>query len=203
MGILPDHRITAEANRGMIVPFNVASVQPASYDLHLDDLFIKIPQFDDRHITQKIGLAPLDVSKESDYKTTEWKADPEKGFVLKGFALASTIEKVKIPRHLVARVEGKSSLARLGMFCHVTAGFIDPGFEGHITLELFCAHPRGLRIFPGMPVCQIGFETMDAPPANAYGDAPMGSKYQNQPKGPTPSRYFRNFQSWTMPDGEG
>jgi dCTP deaminase len=98
-----------------------------------------------------------------------------------------------MPADLVGRVEGKSSLARLGLFVHVTAGFIDPGFEGHITLELFCANGRGITLYPGMPVCQISFENMESPPMRPYGKGATGSKYMGQEQGPTPSRYYANF----------
>jgi dCTP deaminase len=120
----------------------------------------------------------------------------EEGLVLgpKSFILASTVEKVRMPAELVGRVEGKSSLARMGLFVHVTAGFVDPGFEGHITLELFNGNHFGIKLYPGMPICQMSFERLMSAAEKPYGHGAIGSKYNNDNPGPVESMYYRNFE---------
>jgi dCTP deaminase len=109
------------------------------------------------------------------------------------FALGSTLERVGVPNDLVARVEGKSSLGRLGLVIHSTAGFIDAGFDGHVTLELANLANLPITLYPGMKIGQISFIKMTSPAEKPYGSGAKGSKYQGQ-RGPTPSRYFENFQ---------
>jgi len=109
------------------------------------------------------------------------------------FVLGSTLERVAIASDLVARVEGKSSLGRLGLLIHSTAGFIDAGFDGHITLELSNVANLPITIYPGMKIGQVSFMTMTTPADKPYGSGARGSKYQGQ-RGPTPSRYFENFR---------
>ncbi|MFZ9697697.1 MAG: dCTP deaminase, partial [Ilumatobacteraceae bacterium] len=109
------------------------------------------------------------------------------------FALGSTLERGAVPNHLVARVEGKSSLGRLGLVIHSTAGFIDAGFDGHVTLELANLANLPITLYPGMKIGQISFITMTSPAEKPYGSGAHGSKYQGQ-RGPTPSRYFENFK---------
>jgi dCTP deaminase len=109
------------------------------------------------------------------------------------FALGSTLERVAVPNDLVARVEGKSSLGRLGLVIHSTAGFIDAGFDGHVTLELANLANLPITLYPGMKIGQISFIKMTSPAENPYGSGAKGSKYQGQ-RGPTPSRYFENFR---------
>jgi len=109
------------------------------------------------------------------------------------FVLGSTLERVAVPNDLVARVEGKSSLGRLGLLIHSTAGFIDAGFDGHVTLELANVANLPITLYPGMKIGQISFMKMTSPAENPYGSGAKGSKYQGQ-RGPTPSRYFENFQ---------
>ena len=108
------------------------------------------------------------------------------------FVLGSTLERVAVPDDLVARIEGKSSLGRLGLLIHSTAGFIDAGFDGHITLELANVASLPITIYPGMKIGQISFMEMTTPADRPYGKGATGSKYQGQ-RGPTPSRYFENF----------
>ena len=96
------------------------------------------------------------------------------------FLLATTLERVKIPNNVCARIEGKSSLGRLGLCVHVTAGYIDPGFEGNITLELFNCAPLPIVLTPGMKIAQISFHSMDEPAERPYGHPDLGSKYQGQ-----------------------
>ena len=109
------------------------------------------------------------------------------------FVLGSTLERVAIADDLVARVEGKSSLGRLGLLIHSTAGFIDAGFDGHITLELSNVANLPITLYPNMKIGQVSFMTMTTPADNPYGKGAQGSKYQGQ-RGPTPSRYFENFK---------
>src|SRR5204862_4997884 len=109
------------------------------------------------------------------------------------FVLGSTLERVRLPDDLVARLEGKSSLGRLGLLIHSTAGFIDPGFDGHITLELSNVASLPITLYPGMRIGQISFLAMTTPADHPYGSGPLGSKYQGQ-RGPTPSRYHENFR---------
>jgi dCTP deaminase len=109
------------------------------------------------------------------------------------FALGSTLERVAVPSDLVARVEGKSSLGRLGLVIHSTAGFIDAGFDGHVTLELANLANLPITLYPGMKIGQISFIKMTSPAEKPYGSGAAGSKYQGQ-RGPTPSRYFENFK---------
>jgi dCTP deaminase len=108
------------------------------------------------------------------------------------FALGSTLERVAVSDDMVARVEGKSSLGRLGLLIHSTAGFIDAGFDGHITLELSNVANLPITLYPGMKIGQVSFMMMTTPADKPYGKGAKGSKYQGQ-RGPTPSRYFENF----------
>jgi dCTP deaminase len=107
--------------------------------------------------------------------------------------LGSTLERVALPNDLVARIEGKSSLGRLGLVIHATAGFIDAGWDGHITLELSNVATLPITLYTGMKIGQISFFQMTTPADNPYGTSALGSKYRGQ-VGPTPSRYFENFQ---------
>jgi dCTP deaminase len=108
------------------------------------------------------------------------------------FVLGSTLERIAVPDDLVARIEGKSSLGRLGLLIHSTAGFIDAGFDGHVTLELANVASLPITLYPGMKIGQVSFMQMTTPADNPYGKGAAGSKYQGQ-RGPTPSRYFENF----------
>jgi dCTP deaminase len=106
--------------------------------------------------------------------------------------LGSTLERIAVPDDLVARIEGKSSLGRLGLLIHSTAGFIDAGFDGHVTLELANVASLPITLYPGMKIGQVSFMQMTTPAERPYGAGARGSKYQGQ-RGPTPSRYFENF----------
>src|SRR5579872_5823795 len=110
------------------------------------------------------------------------------------FVLGSTLERVTLPDDLVARLEGKSSLGRLGLLIHSTAGFVDAGWDGHLTLELSNVANLPITVYPGMKIGQISFLQMTTPAENPYGSKGLGSKYQGQ-RGPTPSRYFENFRT--------
>lgn len=191
--ILPDHDIfrhRADGSLG-IDPFDPAQIQPASYDMRLGHLFRYYYNDPDRE-------AAFDtIDPKSPERRTVLDEISEEGLVLgpKTFILASTVEKVRIPSELVGRVEGKSSLARMGLFVHVTAGFIDPGFEGHVTLELFNGNHFGIKLYPGMPICQMSFERLTSAAERPYGHGATGSKYANQADGPVESMYHTNFRN--------
>ena len=163
-----------------IDPFTPEQVQPASYDMRLGrNLRLLMPES---------GIHPIDLKAPHDWTAPQVIDDG--GYVLRGFALAVTEERVRMPADYVARVEGKSSLARLGLFTHITAGFIDPGFVGHITLELYCPHPRGIVIYAGMPVCQVSFQVM-----HGVAKVPYSGKYQGSSEPlPVASKFYRNFR---------
>jgi dCTP deaminase len=109
------------------------------------------------------------------------------------FVLGATLERVALGDDIVARFEGKSSLGRLGLQVHSTAGFVDPGFDGHVTLELSNVANLPITLYPGMKIGQVSFLALTEPAEHAYGSKGLGSKYQGQ-VGPTPSQYWRNFQ---------
>lgn len=169
----------------MVQPFKCENVQPASIDLTLDVDF-HIPLVD------KVWTFPIDMNnvKEtySDFPMTVVRAENGITILPGQFFLASTYETVFIPRDIVARVEGKSSLARIGLLVHSTAGYIDPGFEGKITMELYNLYHRPIILRPGKKICQLSFEFLSAPAARPYGSKGLGSKYQGQTS-VTASRY--------------
>ena len=187
--ILSDRSIRDAVDAGDLVidPFEPANVQPSSIDLRIDRYFRVF-----RNHTQRV----IDVKDDQENLTELVEVvDEEDPFILHPgeFVLAATLERVGLPSHLVGRVDGKSSLGRLGLLTHATAGFIDPGFEGHITLELSNVATLPITIYAGMKVAQVSFEQMTTPADKPYGSQGMGSKYQGQ-RGPTPSRYFENFK---------
>ena len=136
----------------------------------------------------------IDVKEDQEDLTELVEIDDGQAFVLHPgeFVLGATAERLALPDDLVARIEGKSSLGRLGLLIHSTAGFIDPGFDGHITLELSNVANLPITLYPGMRIGQVSFLTMTTPAEHPYGSSKVGSKYQGQ-RGPTPSRYFENF----------
>jgi dCTP deaminase len=161
-------------------------VQPSSIDVKVSNLF---------RVFRNHTAAVLDVKKDlTDLTELVEVADGESFMLHPGeFVLGSTLERVAVPTDLVARVEGKSSLGRLGLVIHSTAGFIDAGFDGHVTLELANLANLPITLYPGMKIGQISFIKMTSPAEKPYGSGAKGSKYQGQ-RGPTPSRYFENFQ---------
>lgn len=177
--MLCDYQITeaVETGRLTIAPFDPARVQPASVDLTLDH-FVRIP---------RSGTDEIDTAQVPEGHTILAKI-PKVGLVMapNEFLLASTVERVVLPTDLCARVEGKSSLGRLGLAVHITAGFIDPGFAGQITLEISNLFPRPIRLHRGMPIAQLAISPMSGTPRRPYGQA--GNRYQGQ-VGPTESRY--------------
>jgi dCTP deaminase len=174
------------AGRITIDPLDEARIQPSSVDLKLDRLF---------RVFRNHTTGVIDV-KEDLQELTELVQIPEDGvFMLHPgeFVLGSTFERVALGDDLVGRLDGKSSLGRLGLLIHSTAGFIDPGFDGHITLELSNVASLPITLYPGMRIGQISFLAMTTAADHPYGTGPLGSKYQGQ-RGPTPSRYHENFR---------
>jgi dCTP deaminase len=185
--ILSDRDIRAAVSSGAvgIEPFDDAGVQPSSVDLRVDRFFRTFHNA--RH-------PYIDVKKPMDDLTELVEVDDDEAFILHPgeFVLGSTREYVRLPDDLVARLEGKSSLGRLGLLIHSTAGYVDPGFEGHLTLELSNVANLPITIYPGMKIGQISFFRLTSPAESPYGSGRVGSKYQGQ-RGPTPSRYHENF----------
>ncbi|MDA8040397.1 MAG: dCTP deaminase, partial [Actinomycetota bacterium] len=170
-----------------IDPLGEGCVQPSSVDLHVDRYFRVF-----RNHSQRV----IDV-KENQEELTELVelAGPDALILHPGeFVLGSTLERVRLPDDLVGRLEGKSSLGRLGLLIHSTAGFVDAGWDGYLTLELSNVANLPITVYPRMKIGQISFLKMTTPAAIPYGSAGLGSKYQHQ-RGPTPSRYFENFRS--------
>jgi dCTP deaminase len=186
--ILSDRTIREALTAGRIVidPFDEACLQPSSIDVKVSNLF---------RVFRNHTTAVIDVKKELTDLTELVEMPGDEPFVLHPgeFVLGSTLERVAIANDLVARVEGKSSLGRLGLLIHSTAGFIDAGFDGHITLELSNVANLPITIYPSMKIGQVSFMTMTTPADKPYGSGARGSKYQGQ-RGPTPSRYFENFR---------
>jgi dCTP deaminase len=186
--ILSDKTIREELNAGRIVidPLGEGCIQPSSVDLHVDRYFRVFLNH-----TQRV----IDVKDDQENLTELVEVVGDEAFILHPgeFVLGSTHERVKLPDDLVARLEGKSSLGRLGLLIHSTAGFVDAGWDGHLTLELSNVANLPITIYPGMKIGQISFLRMTTPADTPYGSASVGSKYQGQ-RGPTPSRYFKNFE---------
>jgi dCTP deaminase len=186
--ILSDRDIRSAIAAGDIGidPFDDKDVQPCSVDLHVDRFFRTFHNA--RHPF-------IDVKTPMDDLTEVVEVKEEEAFILHPgeFVLGSTLEYVKLPNDLVARLEGKSSLGRLGLLIHSTAGFVDAGWEGRLTLELSNVANLPITIYPNMKIGQISFVRLTSPVDNPYGSAKVGSKYQGQ-RGPTPSRYYENFE---------
>jgi dCTP deaminase len=190
--ILSDRTIREDLASGRIVlePFDEQLIQPSSVDVRLDRYF---------RVFLNHTMAVIDVRQNLEELTRLVEipeSDPDRAFILHPgeFVLGSTLERVALPDDTVARIEGKSSLGRLGLLIHSTAGFIDPGFDGHITLELSNVASLPITLYPGMKIGQISFLRMTTPADVPYGSGALGSKYQGQ-RGPTPSRYWENFQT--------
>lgn len=187
--ILSDQSIREELAEGRIVidPLGDGAVQPSSVDLRVDRFFRVF-----RNHTQRV----IDVKEDQEELSELIEVDHDQPLILHPgeFILGATLERVALPADLVGRLEGKSSLGRLGLLIHSTAGFVDPGFNGYLTLELSNVANLPITVYPGMKIGQISFLRMTTPAEHPYGSASLQSKYQNQ-RGPTPSRYFENFRS--------
>lgn len=186
--ILSDRTIREALAAGRIVidPLDEGCIQPSSVDLHLDRFF---------RVFRNHHTRVIDVKQRQDDLTEEVEIkSPDEAFMLHPgeFVLGSTLERVGVPDDLVGRLEGKSSLGRLGLLIHSTAGFIDAGFEGHVTLELSNVATLPITLYPGMKIGQVSFLRMTTTAEVPYGSTSLGSKYKGQ-RGPTPSRYFENF----------
>lgn len=185
--ILSDHTIREELAAGRIVidPLDESCIQPSSVDLRLDRFFL---------VFRNHTMSQIDVKKDLTELTELVEIEQDGVFMLHPgeFVLGSTAERVAMPNDLVARLEGKSSLGRLGLLIHSTAGFIDAGWDGQITLELSNVANLPITLYPGMKIGQISFVQMTTAADNPYGSKAIGSKYQGQ-VGPRPSRYWENF----------
>ena len=185
--ILSDRSIREAVAAGHIIidPFDDACVQPSSVDLHLDHRFL---------VFRNHTMGLIDVRKDLSELTEEVSSSEDDPFILHPgeFVLGSTSERVGIPDDLVARLEGKSSLGRLGLLIHSTAGYVDAGWDGQLTLELSNVASLPITLYPGMKIGQISFVQMTTAADNPYGSNKLGSKYRGQ-EGPRPSRYWENF----------
>jgi dCTP deaminase len=185
--LLSDRDIKAEIDGGRVrlEPYDEAMVQPSSIDVRLDKYF----RLFDNH-----KYPFIDPAKEQPDLTHLVEVERDEPFILHPgeFVLGSSFEIITLPDDLAARLEGKSSLGRLGLVTHSTAGFVDPGFSGHVTLELSNAATLPIKLWPGMKVGQLCFFRLSSPSESPYGSAKYGSRYQGQ-RGPTASRSFQNF----------
>ena len=180
-----DLRKELESGRFGLEPFDAAMLQPSSIDVRLDRFF---------RVFNNTKYTHIDPSRQQDDLTSLVEADGDEPFVLHPgeFVLGSTFETVSLPDDLAGRLEGKSSLGRLGLLTHSTAGFIDPGFDGHITLELSNVANLPITLWPGMKIGQLCLFRLSSSAENPYGSQAAGSRYQGQ-RGPTPSRAYLNF----------
>jgi dCTP deaminase len=187
--ILSDVTIREELAAGRIIidPLSGDAVQPSSVDLHVDRYF---------RVFRNDTTPFIDPKQHQEDLTELVEVGEDGAFILHPgeFVLGSTLERVALPDDLVARLEGKSSLGRLGLLIHSTAGFVDAGWDGHLTLELSNVANLPIALYPGMKIGQISFLRMTGAAEHPYGSATTGSKYQGQ-RGPTPSRYYLNFRS--------
>ena len=186
-----DIRAQIEAERVRLEPFDASMVQPASVDVRIDRFF----RVFDNH-----KYAMIDPATEQAELTREIAVDPEEAYMLHPgeFVLASTYEQITLPDDIAARLEGKSSLGRLGLLTHSTAGFIDPGFQGHITLELSNMATLPVALWPGMKIGQLCFFKLSSAAEHPYGSEGNLNRYLGQ-RGPTPSRSALNFHRTRIP----
>jgi dCTP deaminase len=186
--LLSDRDILAEieAKRIVLEPYDESLLQPSSIDFRLDRYF---------RVFENHRYPHIDPAADQSDLTRVVEPDGDEAFILHPgeFVLGSTLEVVSLPDDLAARVEGKSSLGRLGLLTHATAGFVDPGFSGHVTLELANVATLPIKLYPGMKIGQLCFFRLSTPAQHPYGSEKYGSHYQGQ-RGPTPSRSYANFQ---------
>ncbi|RJK94271.1 dCTP deaminase [Vallicoccus soli] len=180
-----DIRAALDDGRLSLAPYDPAMVQPSSVDVRLDRLF---------RVFENHRYPHIDPAEEQPDLTRVVEPGPDEPFILHPgeFVLASTYEVVTLPDDLAARLEGKSSLGRLGLLTHSTAGFIDPGFSGHVTLELSNVATLPIKLWPGMKIGQLCIFRLSSPAQDPYGSQVHGSRYQGQ-RGPTPSRSYLSF----------
>jgi len=189
MSVLADRDIRAAIEGGEIVirPLDLDDVQPASVDLHLDRRF---------RVFRNNRYPYIDVRQAQPDLTELLEVRDDEPFILHPgeFVLGQTLEWVELPIDLVARLEGKSSLGRLGLLIHSTAGYVDPGWKGNLTLELSNVANLPIALYFGMRIGQISFHGMSSPVDRPYGTPELGSKYQGQSE-PTASAFHRDFQA--------
>lgn len=187
--ILSDRTIkeSISAGRIKITPYDALSVQPASIDIRLDNRF---------RVFRNYRYTSIDPKESQDGLTELVEVNLDEPFVIHPgeFVLGNTVERIALGNDLVARLEGKSSLGRLGLIVHATAGYIDPGFEGNITLELSNVANLPILLYPGMKIGQISFQAMTSEADRPYGHPSLGSKYKGQ-EAPTASKMHLNFDS--------
>ena len=185
--LLSDRDILAEIDNGRVVldPLERSMIQPSSIDVRLDKFFRVFDNHKYPHIDPAADQSDL---------TREVSVELGEEFILHPgeFVLGSTYELITLPDDVAARLEGKSSLGRLGLMTHSTAGFIDPGFSGHVTLELANVATLPIKLYPGMKIGQLCFFRLSSPAEHPYGSEKYGSRYQGQ-RGPTASRSYANF----------
>jgi dCTP deaminase len=186
--VLSDRSIREQLASGGIVidPLDENAIQPSSVDVHVDRYF---------RVFRNDTTPYIDPKRAQEDLTELVEVEDDKAFILHPgeFVLGSTRERVALGTDLVARLEGKSSLGRLGLLIHSTAGFVDAGWDGHLTLELSNVANLPIAIYPGMKIGQVSFLRMTSEAETPYGSETAGSKYKGQ-RGPTPSRYYLNFE---------
>ena len=185
-----DIRAQVEAGRIALEPYDPGLVQPSSIDVRLDRYF---------RVFENHRYPHIDPAEEQLDLTRAVQVEGDEPFILHPgeFALGSVFEVVTLPDDIAARVEGKSSLGRLGLLTHATAGFVDPGFSGHVTLELSNVATLPIKLWPGMKIGQLCFFRLSSPSMHPYGSEKYGSRYQGQ-RGPTPSRSHLGFHRTTI-----
>jgi dCTP deaminase len=185
--LLSDRDIRAELEAGRVVldPFDAGMVQPSSVDVRMDKFF---------RVFENHRYPHIDPAVEQPDLTREVEPAEGEPFILHPgeFVLASTYKVITLPDDFAGRLEGKSSLGRLGLLTHSTAGWIDPGFSGHVTLELSNVATLPIKLWPGMKIGQLCLFRTSSPVEHPYGSSAYGSRYQDQ-RGPTPSRSWQNF----------
>ena len=190
--VLSDHTIKEEIQAGRIVidPLGENAIQPASVDVHLDKSFL---------VFRNSRLPYIDVRKDLEDLTEKVEIADDVPFMLHPgeFVLGSTLEHIELPVDLVARVEGKSSLGRLGLLIHSTAGYVDPGFKGHLTLELSNVSNLPITLYFGMKIGQLSYVRLSTPADIPYGSPQLGSKYQGQSV-TTASKIHKDYKGYLL-----
>ncbi len=185
--LLSDRDIHAYVANGQIQidPWDPQMVQPSSIDVHLDRYF---------RLFNNHRYDVIDPATDQSELTSFLEVPADGAFVLHPgeFALGSTYEYITLGAQVASRLEGKSSLGRLGLLTHSTAGFVDPGFSGHVTLELSNTSTMPIKLYPGMKIGQFCFFQLSSPAEHPYGQGATHSRYQGQ-RGPTASRSHLNF----------
>ncbi len=187
-----DLKAAIEDGRLVIDPYDPAMVQPSSIDVRLDRYF---------RVFENHRYPHIDPAEQQDELTRMVETTAGEPFILHPgeFVLGSTYETITLADDIASRLEGKSSLGRLGLLTHSTAGFIDPGFSGHVTLELSNVATLPIKLWPGMKIGQVCVIKLSSPAEHPYGSAIYGSRYQGQ-RGPTPSKSYLNFSKAALPD---